>query len=565
MGAAWLALSEALEGCGDLEGARAALESAEAEPGLGDSTTLRRAELALAQGNLADALELTEGLVPSAGPQGPSGRTLRIRALAQLDADPESAARLARAASLAHVRAAQPHGAALARLIGARAMLLCGRHAEAALEAEEAAAALTDAGAIGAAAEARALRESIRPDAHDTRRARHRAGLLALAEEVGRALPLATLVPSALARVADIASCDRAALLLCDGRGVVHRAFTHGFVEGAPGYSASLVAEVVRSGRRAVVDDAQEVEAYALRASIRDAHIRFVCGVPVHGRMGVMGVLYADGQSAAAEPDLEVLEAVSRLLGTALESARLIGAERERGDKVGTLFRTLRPFLDRIREDQAALLSGDVSAVRQAGERVRQIALDMSQVVNDTIALARIEEGHDPGTPVRVDVGEVVRRRVEALSHDAQGREVTLAARIPDGLPSAHTVREYLDLALNRTLLAALSRATPREEVRLAVALRADPGPAPVGGDVVEPLMQSSLPALRPRDGAAFVEVRVAASAAAEDAAALGLFEVRRCVQHLGGRAWLEASELPSLAFTVPTEVDVDVRTRDVD
>ena len=118
------------------------------------------------------------------------------------------------------------------------------------------------------------------------------------------------------------------------------------------------------------------------------------------------------------------------------------------------------------------------------------------------------------------------------------------------------TVRPFLELILNRLLLSALQRAHTPSELRMLVGVRADSGPAPLGADVVRPLGGTCDAPLLPRRDAPFVEISFAIPSPDCDEDALGLRSVRRCVQHLGGRAWLEPAPEPTLMLTLPTALD---------
>jgi len=560
---AWLYLADALRIEGDPRGAADALNRAEIDPELYVATERRRAELARVRGDLAGARARLEKLAehPRLGIE--RGPVWRARAEVALTGAPVEAEWLARQAMRDCARSALRHEAALSRAALAWALLAQGRTSEAAHEADEALAALRDLGAVLDVRRVEALRARMRPEEDLDARRRRQVLLLELAEQVGRAAPLDSLLPEALTRVVDLAGCDRGAFVLCDGRGRIQRAVTSdgGWIasgEDLP-LSRTLVADVVRLGRAIVVDDVADAPEVSVRDSVRRGGLKALIGVPVDGHSGVIGVLYLDSRHAtprSLSALLPVLEAVARLVGTSIESARLIRDERERGDQIGALVRTIQPVLQTVKEKLAGLASPQPAQRHGAAISVRRAAERMHHVVNDTLALARFEEGRPLGPPGPVDVREVVRDRLCALRSEAEAYNVSWHVEAVSDLPRAFTVRTFLELILNRLLLSALQRAHTPSELRMLVGVRADSGPAPLGADVVRPLGGTCDAPLLPRRDAPFVEISFAIPSPDCDEDALGLRSVRRCVQHLGGRAWLEPAPEPTLMLTLPTALD---------
>ena len=93
------------------------------------------------------------------------------------------------------------------------------------------------------------------------------------------------------------------------------------------GFAASRTAirQAIAAGEAVTTHDALNSPELSLAESVRKLKLRSIVAVPLRIKSGVIGVLYADAQSAGAfgEEHLDTLEALASLAAIALENARL--------------------------------------------------------------------------------------------------------------------------------------------------------------------------------------------------------------------------------------------------
>jgi signal transduction histidine kinase len=416
--------------------------------------------------------------------------------------------------------------------------------------------------------------------------------LMDVAAQFGATLDLDRLLPLVLDRMTELLQAERALFALFDTLGRVERAVVRNLEWAGPGHplpvSSSLIDEVRSTERAVVVADAQSDVQFQSRQSVQILGLRFMVGVPVHvdGRVG--GVLYVDSRAGAGvvrdlKDDLELLGGLARLVGTAVENARLFEEQRYRTHLLAQLVHDFRTPLSIISANAEMLTLQEGADPDEQLEMAGDIAASaqrMSRMVDNTLELARIDVGAASPQPELVDLGAAVPRHLRALEMVARRFGVELVARIPDGLPHVHTVPDRLWIILDNLLFNALKHAREGTTITLSLEQRDDAGPPDA---LARPADEASLfrrlAPLVPRPASKFVEVTVhnqgepippplmarifEAYVRGGDAQAgfrstgLGLAIVDQCARYLGGTVWVRSSARAGTAFsfTLPTSI----------
>lgn len=427
-----------------------------------------------------------------------------------------------------------------------------------------------------------------------TLRAEHGQILLDVALQFGATLDLDRLLPLVLERVTDLLNADRALIALTDREGHVQRAVVHNLDWKGPGHplpvSGTLIRKVIEEGVPEVVADAATDAHFGQNQSVRLFGLRFMMGVPVpaHGR--VIGVLYVDSKAskvADLDGETELLVALARLVGTAVENARLFEEQRYRTRLLAQLVHDLRGPLSVVLANGEMLTAGMTDeADLDAAQDVAACARRMSKMVDHTLELSRADAGTRAVEPVHLDLSQAIPRHVKSLELVARQQGLSLDVSLPPELPTVHTIPDRLWIILDNLLFNAIKHARPDSTVTVAGVLRADDGPVEAQGrfDDGVNLFSRQAPLLPVGDGG-FVELSVHNEGAPIPphllprlfeayvrgptqhpfgSTGLGLSIVEQCTRHLGGCVWVRSSaEAGSrFSFTLPTQVRLGVPAR---
>ncbi len=592
-------LGEALAAAGETDAGLAALDRAAEEL---DALTARhdrleverrRAELHLARGATATARALLEALLADPRLDEVPAEAAHVRRVlaACLVAAGEAAAAtdMARDALARFEAQGSPYEAALGREAVARAELLAGRGREAARVCADARATFER---LGARADlervTRFAADLERREARADRRAQRGDILLDLALRFGSTLELESLLPTVLARVVELLGADRGLFALYDRGGRVERAVVHGLEWDGPGHplpvSHGLLDDVRGRGEPVLVQDALGDADFGGRRSVRVLGLRTLIGVPVLVQGRVDGVLYVDSRRPVrrVEEELDLLAAVARLVGMAVENARLFEEQRYRSSLLATAVHDFRSPLSVI-VSNGELLQMDgmpLDEVVDIGRDLTASGRRMLQMIDGTLELARIDAGVAAPDPAPVDVAALIR------GHAAGMRALTAARRLeiaigPAGAALVPTIEEHLLLVLDNLLFNAVKHAPAGSVIEVSFALRDDAGPQ---GARVRPRGAAEchfrkLKPVRPAGDCRYLEVGIRnggapipdavlgrlfkpyargdQGAGGHKSTGLGLFLVDECVRHLGGCVWATSTreEGTRFAFTLPTAV----------
>ncbi len=415
--------------------------------------------------------------------------------------------------------------------------------------------------------------------------------LMDVALQFGATLDLERLLPTVLTRITELIHAERALFALFDEQGRVQRAVVHNLQWDGPHtplpVSQSLISEVLEKGEAVVVADASRDSEMAARQSVRIHGLRFMVGIPVHGRGRVIGVLYTDSRAGVISDlsaELEMLTAVSRLVGTAVENARLFEEQLFRHRLLGKMVHDFRSPLAGMRAlTEMMPMIDDVPAevVELAGELL--IGCDrMERMMENALELSSIDHGHRVPAPRALDLLESVPRHVRQLSTAARQKDVQLVLNLPEVLPTVETVPDQLWIVVDNLLFNAIKHAARNTVVTIEARLRSDAGPPEAlarSTGLASALFEREAH-LEPSPGALFVEVSVhnfgppispqlmarlftdytrgGERTGGVRSTGLGLSIVDQCVRHLGGSVWVESSQAQGTWFTfsLPTEVD---------
>ncbi|MCK6569686.1 protein kinase [Myxococcota bacterium] len=595
-------LGEALALAGDYDAADRLMGEAEAWLNAADAHLdlmelhRRRAELDLLRGRPDDALArvsmITNELQPELAPLE-AGHLLRISAAAHRSRGQAGEAEpLARQAVARFDEQAARFEGALAREELSRALQAMGRVVEATRLATEALDAFRYLGARRDQERTAVLvRELARQSQSGDRFARHGEVLLDVALHFGSTLDLDLLLPRVLHRLVDLLDAERGLVALFDAAGRVERAVTHNMTWAGPGHplplSASLQEEVMRQGRAVVVDDVRTEQQTAQWKSVAVEGLRSLVGLPLQARGGeTIGLLYFDTQTHLADDPreaAELLTGISRLLGTAVENARLYRAERFRAELLADMAHHFRTPISVItanaeivadeaaRDPELAAVTTDILA---NGHR-------MMRMVDHTLEVAHVESASRTIEPETVDLVALLDKHLQGMQLLARGQGVGLQFCAGAGLPSVVTIPDRLWIVVDNLVFNALKFAREGTTVVVGVSPRPDRGPA----DAVTRVLADETDVFRraapivPEPLAGFLEVSVQNEgkgipadlrgrlfsryqyaervAKRQKSTGLGLSIVAQACRHLGGAVWLDLAtdHQTRIAFTIPIAV----------
>ncbi len=419
--------------------------------------------------------------------------------------------------------------------------------------------------------------------------AQHGQILLDVALQFGATLDLDRLLPLVLERVTDLLNADRALIALTAGQGKVQRAVLHNLEWAGPGHplpvSQSLIQKVLDHGQPEVVADAAMDEKFGHNQSVRLFGLRFMMGVPIpaHGR--VIGVLYVDSKASKVADlvgETELLVALARLVGTAVENARLFEEQRYRTRLLAQLVHDFRGPLS------AVLANGEMLMVERDPDEVPEMARDvaacarrMSRMIEHTLELSRADEGARTVELAHIDMADELPRHLSMLDTVVRQHGLQIELDLPAGMPPAHSVPDRVWIIVDNLIFNALKHARRGSNVVLSATLRPDDGPieAHGRGDDGVNLFSRTAP-LVPVADSQFLEFSVhnwgepipahllprlfdayvrGTTLHAFGSTGLGLSIAEQCARHLGGCVWVRSSAEAGtrFSFTLPTHVEI--------
>ncbi|HEX8903524.1 MAG TPA: PAS domain-containing sensor histidine kinase, partial [Longimicrobiaceae bacterium] len=268
------------------------------------------------------------------------------------------------------------------------------------------------------------------------------------------------------------------------------------------------------------------------------------------GRLGAITLVC--GERDFDESDVALAEEVASRAGRALENARLyeaaLAASRAKSDFLAVMSHELRTPLNAIIGYAQLLLDGMGGEIDDARSgqlrRIHACALHLLQMIEEILAYAQMEAGHEAAHAGRLTVGELagqVAAAAEPLARD-RGLELRVEAPRPDAelFTDAGKLRQIaLNLLANAVKFTGRGTVGVRAEVsgdELVMAV-SDTGPGIAPEDlerIYEPFWQAEQPLTRRAGGTG-----------------LGLTVARRLAEMLGGTITAESTPGAGSTFTV--------------
>jgi signal transduction histidine kinase len=415
--------------------------------------------------------------------------------------------------------------------------------------------------------------------------------LIDIALQFGATLDLDRLLPQVLTRLTDLVRAERALFALFDDNGHPHRAVLHNLAWAGPGHplpaSQTVISEVLEKGEAVMVADAATDSNMSSRQSVQIHGLRFILGVPVHGRGRVVGVIYTDSKVSLTSDitaELETLTALSRLVGTAVENARLFEEQLFRHRLLGKTVHDFRSPLAGMRAltEMIPLLDGVTAEVSEIAAEILVGCDRMDRMMEHALELSSIDHGHRVLRPRPLDLLGDLPKQVRQLTTAARQRGVQVQLELPVDLPNVETVPDQLWIVVDNLLFNAIKHARTGSTVTVSARVRRDAGPADArrrSGSLAAALFERE-GHIEPAPYSDFVEVTVrnvgtpipdallprlfadftpgAERTGGVKSTGLGLSIVDEVVRHLGGLVWATSTTVEGTCFrfTLPTHVE---------
>ena len=422
---------------------------------------------------------------------------------------------------------------------------------------------------------------------NDTERPDQGRILIEVALQFGATLDLDSLLTVVVERVAAVVRAERALFALVDERGAIERAVVHNLDWAGPGHplpvSHGVIQKVVQERKPVLLSDAANDETFQRHQSIQLFGLRLIVAVPVLARDRVVGVIYVDSQEKSLGSfgeKVELLTALSRLVGTAVENARLFEEQRYRTMLLAQLVHDFRSPLSVITTNAGVLLEASAGEAAQMAADIEASALRMSQMITATLELSRIDAGATGRAPEDLDVEIAIRSHLRPFAAVARGYHLVLEVAAEAKLPQAVTIPDRLWIILDNLIFNALKHSRSGSAIRVEIGRRDDAGPPEVFDRLADSsacLFRSVSPLVADPE-AGFLEISVAnqgrpiprelvprlfhAYVRGDDngtghSLGLGLSIVDQCTRHLGGQVWVRSTEEEGtrFSFTLPTRL----------
>ncbi len=415
--------------------------------------------------------------------------------------------------------------------------------------------------------------------------------LLDIALQFGSTLELGPLIRLVLDRFADLVGAEHAIFALCGPGGEIERAVVHnaewsGNLDELP-VSHGLIDQVVESGQITSVRDLCVEDHMGAFESVQDLGIRLFVGVPIAAENRVIGVLYATSPEMrphrAPEPDHSLLDALGRLVATAVQNARLFEDQAVRSRLLAEMAHDLRTpiALTMMNADFLGSRKLDPKTVKRTAEDISVGALNMKRIIDTTLEFSRIDAGAGLRDLLDVDLGLLLREKIKPFSLMASRLSLKVKVRVAPDVTPVETLPDRVRIVLDNMISNALKHATSGTIVTLSVARNAHsapPSPWALAPRQQSYLFRNFVPLVAAADsgwvhicvhnvgqairdelrGELFEEYRSDGLGRREVGASsgLGLSIVAMCVDRLGGRVWVDSSaEGTVVGFSLPTSI----------
>ena len=365
-----------------------------------------------------------------------------------------------------------------------------------------------------------------------------------------------------LDRLRSIAPLTGGSIALVEGDELVVRAATGRFAGEALGQrlrrgpSASWI--VVDTLEPRLIPD-MEAEGLKVHGTPSQEAIRSWLAVPIVRRGRGIGLVEIDSTvpEAFSEADVEILEAVVRILSGPVELADHYAAERHANELrdafIGVVSHELRtPIttiygLSKMLRQRGDALDPEVRT--RAIEDVEAEADRLHRLVEDLLVLSRAERGSVAIEGEPLGVARILRRVAEAEVGRFSGRRLEL--EIADDLPLAVGEETYVEQVVRNLVSNADKYSEPPAPIRVVAAWD--------GAEIAIRVLDEGIGFDDDEAGRAFeLFFRSPSASKVASGAGIGLFVCRQLVEAMGGRIWVapRAEGGTEVGFSLPVHAD---------
>lgn len=262
--------------------------------------------------------------------------------------------------------------------------------------------------------------------------------LFQAAKLLGETFELESLSNAILKLIFDTLPARRGYIFTLEGdppEPVVRASLSRSQRDGGPPLSRTLIDHVFKTREAVLIHDAQEDSRFDQSASIIGHEIHSAMCVPLMGRSQPVGALYIDS-GASVNPferaDLELLTAIARIVGIAVENAQLHEerVKRERlaaiGEATAGLGHCIKNIMTGVRGSgdmiNMALDSGEYRHLNTAWPILSRCIDRIETLVMNMLSYSRVSELES----MRTDMNTLVRESMETLRSQADAKNVTM-------------------------------------------------------------------------------------------------------------------------------------------
>ncbi len=235
--------------------------------------------------------------------------------------------------------------------------------------------------------------------------------------------------------------------------------------EGGPPLSTTLVDYVFTHHTAILTQDAQSDSRFNAAASIVTHTITTAMCVPLSGRQPVVGLIYLDSGKTAAEftnDDLELVTAIGRVVGIAVENARLYkeNLQQERLAAIGQATASLGHCIKNIMTGlkggaeyvDSAMVDSDWKRLKKGWPIVRRAVSRIETLALDMLAMSRDRTPEKIPTDINGlvrDLMESMQQRSEKLNIELEFKPGELSVVRADGRDIYHAILNLVTNAMD--------------------------------------------------------------------------------------------------------------------
>jgi signal transduction histidine kinase len=349
-----------------------------------------------------------------------------------------------------------------------------------------------------------------------------------------------------------------------------------------------MLQQVFESGEAILSRDVHHDQRFDANHSIFRTNIRSALAVPLRGQDSTLGVLHLDKRDSRRpfdEEDLHLAVIVAQQVAATLHNARLFEevsrANRElesardeilrwnqdlekkvadRTREVAELNRHKDQLLGMVAHDLRTPLAGllgfaevaivgidggiEPAKTREDLDIIRTTALEMSELLNDLLDVARIESGKLSVDPRDIDLAALIRAAAPRYARWAEHKQIQFDLHVPAGVQPVCADPKRIQQVLNNLVSNAIKFSNPGALISLGVRREAELVLVSVAdtGQGIESVELDKI--------FASYEQASARATAGEDGSGLGLSIAKKLIEHHGGKIWVESRPGVGSKFT---------------